>query len=183
MTDQMSNREISIRAALRDAVNSVSAENGSDTPDFVLGAFLARCLDAFDRGVVARADWHKDAALSASPVDLDAVRREAAREALTSLCQSCIHPEFWTKPDKPLFRSEDASKLHKLASEFSDRYLAKEYPAPAPDRVELTCVVCGLADKGVLPFAAPTGEPAHAGLSVCVGALGAALAARVGGQP
>lgn len=40
------------------AVNMVSAENGSNTPDFILGVFLAQCLSAFDLAMQARAEWY-----------------------------------------------------------------------------------------------------------------------------
>lgn len=36
---------------LRTALNTHSAENGSNTPDFVLAHYLLACLDAFDYGV------------------------------------------------------------------------------------------------------------------------------------
>lgn len=40
------------------ALNRVSAENGSDTPDFVLAQYLIGCLAAFDHAVRARERWH-----------------------------------------------------------------------------------------------------------------------------
>ena len=39
-------------------VNRYSAENGSDTPDFILAVYLLRCLDAFDESVNARERWY-----------------------------------------------------------------------------------------------------------------------------
>lgn len=39
------------------AINSVSAENGSNTPDFILANYLVSCLDAFDRAINARTEW------------------------------------------------------------------------------------------------------------------------------
>lgn len=39
---------------LRDLINKYSKENGSDTPDFVLSAFLGTVLAAFDSAVRAR---------------------------------------------------------------------------------------------------------------------------------
>jgi hypothetical protein len=89
--------------------------------------------------------------------------RVACREALLTCAESLI-----------------ASGYHSAADGI---YLAvdRAYPDPAPS-VVLTCVVCGLADKGVVPFGAPTGEPAHTDLTTCVGALGAALAATVEGR-
>lgn len=45
--------------SLRQAINSNSAENGSNTPDFILAGFLQRCLDAFDAAVKRRSNWYK----------------------------------------------------------------------------------------------------------------------------
>jgi hypothetical protein len=39
-------------------LNSVSAENGSNTPDFILADYLRDCLAAFDRAVRARDAWY-----------------------------------------------------------------------------------------------------------------------------
>lgn len=39
-------------------INKHSAENNSNTPDFVLAKFLSDCLQAFDRGVVRRDRWY-----------------------------------------------------------------------------------------------------------------------------
>lgn len=43
-------------------LNRASAENGSDTPDFVLAGFLLQCLHAFDGAMAARKQWYGDAA-------------------------------------------------------------------------------------------------------------------------
>lgn len=40
------------------AINRHSAENGSDTPDFILAEFLMRCLDAFDGALSERETWY-----------------------------------------------------------------------------------------------------------------------------
>ncbi len=50
----MSNLEEEIRAAL----NRFSAENASNTPDFILAAFLLGCLAAWNKAQQARADWY-----------------------------------------------------------------------------------------------------------------------------
>lgn len=39
-------------------INRRSAENGSDTPDFLLADFLAACLEALDETVVRREKWY-----------------------------------------------------------------------------------------------------------------------------
>ena len=48
--------------ALRDrittAINSASAENGSNTPDFILAEYLTDCLAAFDKASRAREKWY-----------------------------------------------------------------------------------------------------------------------------
>ena len=43
---------------LASAINRVSAENGSDTPDFILAEFLADCQAAFDKAVHQRSQWY-----------------------------------------------------------------------------------------------------------------------------
>lgn len=43
---------------LRALINRHSAENGSDTPDFLLAAYLYDCLVAFDRTVRDRERWY-----------------------------------------------------------------------------------------------------------------------------
>jgi hypothetical protein len=47
-----------LRHEIERAVNSVSAENGSNTPDFILAEYLVSCLAAFDRATWARERWY-----------------------------------------------------------------------------------------------------------------------------
>lgn len=47
-----------LRERIRQALNCVSAENGSDTPDFVLAEYLEDCLAAFDRATVNRNNYY-----------------------------------------------------------------------------------------------------------------------------
>lgn len=42
---------------LRQLINRESLENRSDTPDWVLAAYLMACLDAFNKGVNSRGAW------------------------------------------------------------------------------------------------------------------------------
>lgn len=49
---------MTLRSDIEKLLNRYSAENGSDTPDYVLAVFLMRCLDAFDKGVRAREQWY-----------------------------------------------------------------------------------------------------------------------------
>lgn len=48
----------SLEARIRDAINCVSAENESDTPDFILAQFLIGCLNLFDMSVNKREQWY-----------------------------------------------------------------------------------------------------------------------------
>ena len=47
-----------LRYYIEQGINHTSAENGSDTPDFILAEFLTDCLVAFDKTVVARENWY-----------------------------------------------------------------------------------------------------------------------------
>lgn len=47
-----------LQTAIQHAINCASAENGSDTPDFILAEYLTDCLAAYDRALVAREKWY-----------------------------------------------------------------------------------------------------------------------------
>lgn len=47
-----------LRADIESALNRNSAENGSNTPDFILADYLRGCLSAFDAAVSAREAWY-----------------------------------------------------------------------------------------------------------------------------
>ena len=47
-----------IRTDLEQAINRACAENGSDTPDFILAEYLMGCLVVFDDAVKAREKWY-----------------------------------------------------------------------------------------------------------------------------
>ena len=47
-----------LRQDIQRAINCNSAENGSDTPDFILAEYLSDCLAAYDRAVAAREKWY-----------------------------------------------------------------------------------------------------------------------------
>ena len=49
---------MSLRKEIEHAINRNSAENGSNTPDWILAAFLVDCLQAFDAAVVKREGWY-----------------------------------------------------------------------------------------------------------------------------
>ena len=50
--------EPSLRKLIESAINRVSAENGSDTPDFILVEYLVGCLAAYDKAVTSREKWY-----------------------------------------------------------------------------------------------------------------------------
>lgn len=55
-------RSIILKDKLRDdieqAINKHSAENRSDTPDFILAQYLSDCLTAFDNATIRRTEWY-----------------------------------------------------------------------------------------------------------------------------
>jgi len=48
----------SFRDQLKSLINLNSIENYSDTPDYILADYLHECLQAFDKAVLKRRDWH-----------------------------------------------------------------------------------------------------------------------------
>jgi predicted RNA-binding Zn-ribbon protein involved in translation (DUF1610 family) len=48
----------SLRREIQDALNRYSAENGCNTPDFILAEFLTGCLAVFDSAVNQRERWY-----------------------------------------------------------------------------------------------------------------------------
>jgi len=51
-------RSEKFRKELEKLINSLSIENGSNTPDFILAEYLSDSLDAFDKAVVERTAWY-----------------------------------------------------------------------------------------------------------------------------
>lgn len=49
---------VEVEGAISNAINGTSAENGSNTPDFVLAEYLFDCLTAFDKAVCRRDSWY-----------------------------------------------------------------------------------------------------------------------------
>jgi len=47
-----------LRKAIETAINCASAENGSNTPDFILAEYLVDALAAFDKAVKRREQWY-----------------------------------------------------------------------------------------------------------------------------
>jgi hypothetical protein len=50
--------ESALRTGIASAINMASAENASNTPDFVLAEYLTDCLDAFDKATRRRDEWY-----------------------------------------------------------------------------------------------------------------------------
>lgn len=48
------------RKQIEEAINRHSMENGSNTPDFILAAYLSDCLAAFDKATNRRSAWYSD---------------------------------------------------------------------------------------------------------------------------
>jgi hypothetical protein len=51
-------KRVQLRKKIEEVINSVSAENGSDTPDWILAEFLTGCLEAFDKATNARTEYY-----------------------------------------------------------------------------------------------------------------------------
>jgi hypothetical protein len=49
---------MSLQKEIESVINCHSAENESDTPDFILAAYIGDCLAAFNRSVNMREAWH-----------------------------------------------------------------------------------------------------------------------------
>ncbi len=47
-----------LAAELRNAINRYSAENASNTPDFILADYMIGCLDAYNTAVSRRGQWY-----------------------------------------------------------------------------------------------------------------------------
>ena len=64
--------QLSLEGELREVINRHSAENGSDTPDFILAQFLLGCLNVFDSAVRRREDWYGRKPQPADPLECEA---------------------------------------------------------------------------------------------------------------
>ena len=61
-TEQAEEFPFLLRREICEVINRHSAENDSNTPDFVLAQYLVDCFDAFNRGVNARTRFYTGAA-------------------------------------------------------------------------------------------------------------------------
>lgn len=57
-TDAVPPEPATLESAIQHAINRFSAENGSDTPDFLLADYLMDCLRSWDRITRSREQWH-----------------------------------------------------------------------------------------------------------------------------
>lgn len=73
---------MNLRKEIEEAINRNSAENGSDTPDFILAEYLTDCLSAYDKATTAREKWY-------------------GRERLPSFPPATPPPGGWPQPEAP----------------------------------------------------------------------------------
>jgi hypothetical protein len=59
MSEEIKENCDGFKKELNDLINRWSMENGSDTPDFILVAYLYDCLMAYDKAVNARQKWYR----------------------------------------------------------------------------------------------------------------------------
>jgi len=49
---------MTLKQEIENILNRHSAENGSNTPDYILAQYLMQCLESFDSAVMAREAWY-----------------------------------------------------------------------------------------------------------------------------
>ncbi len=59
-----------LRKEIETSINRASAENSSNTPDFILAEFLLDCLAAFDKASRAREKWYGKSLSIERPADV-----------------------------------------------------------------------------------------------------------------
>lgn len=72
------------------AINRSNAENGSDTPDFILAEYLLGCLAAYDKAVTAREKWYGRGRLTE--------KSSATQPLPLHICKTCNHR--WLSNDR-----------------------------------------------------------------------------------
>lgn len=65
----MSKPPTNLREDIQRAINCRSAENGSDTPDWILAEYLIGCLETFDKAVTAREAWYDRSKVPVEPME------------------------------------------------------------------------------------------------------------------
>lgn len=85
-----------LREAIRGVLNHASAENGSNTPDFILAELLTDVLAAFNKATLRRDAWFNKAANPQPSGELAALREEVAalRREVASLPRGLLVPSF-----------------------------------------------------------------------------------------
>ena len=51
-------KHLKLEEAIRSAINKVSRENASNTPDFILAQYLLACLENFEVATQQRETWY-----------------------------------------------------------------------------------------------------------------------------
>lgn len=62
--------KVMLRKEIEQAINRVCGENGSNTPDWILGEYLMQCLATFDAAVNAREKFYGREPKPVEPVTL-----------------------------------------------------------------------------------------------------------------
>lgn len=128
------------------AINAVSAENGSNTPDFILAGYLTDCLAAFDKATIERSRWYgrTDHPCSAQPVGLEPVHASpppanagGLQERVTAWVRAVFtEAEATDVPERSLRASEEAIELTQACGvdrETLHRLVDYVYSRPAGD--------------------------------------------------
>lgn len=94
-----------LREAIRNVLNHASAENGSNTPDFILAELLTDVLAAFNKATLRRDAWFNKAANPQPSGELAALREEVAalRREVASLPRGLFVPSFPACPAAPVY--------------------------------------------------------------------------------
>jgi hypothetical protein len=72
-----------LREDIRQVLNRHSAENASNTPDFILADFLLGCLVYYEQAIQARSKWYGHMDGIGGPIDLTAAAKPAEKEEKT----------------------------------------------------------------------------------------------------
>jgi hypothetical protein len=103
------------REELEGLINKHGKENASDTPDFILAAFLVSSLNAFDRGIAARERWY-GRKTEGIPDEHKVVQEMSARGAVTGFAAWLT-----TRPGATVFGSNyEAGSAAWLVKQFCD---------------------------------------------------------------
>ena len=130
MNPDTNNKVARLRKAISEAINSVSAENGSDTPDFILADFLTDCLEAWNTAIKRRNDWYAPKALAPAPEE------SVSLHPAIKVIKEKMSPE----------KAEEVKKIRLLIGEDELEKIANT-PEPAPEWREFTGT-CELIQAG-----------------------------------